>query len=138
MKQEYIDRVYNWAKAKGIIDNSYPAAQFNKTCEEVDELQAAILADNLAEQADAVGDIIVTLLNFCSLAGLDINTCIEGAISTIEKRSGKMVGGIFVKEETIEAMKVGYDYLNTNSDKESLRQKKKTYTHFSKKDKSHE
>lgn len=68
-----------------------------KTLEEVEELTHALADRNLAEIADAIGDIYVTLVIQAEMQGLRMSECIEGAYSVISKRTGKMVNGQFVK-----------------------------------------
>lgn len=103
-----------WAEARKIIPNSTSAAQAMKTLEEAGELlvattamhvyQAASLEDMAAtvkeEVADAVGDVMVTLVNVCALAGLDPADCFEAAYQQIKDRKGTLLpNGIFQKEE---------------------------------------
>jgi NTP pyrophosphatase (non-canonical NTP hydrolase) len=42
--------------------------------------------DHLASQKDAVGDIVIYLLGYCTLNGLDIDECIESAWDEVSKR----------------------------------------------------
>ena len=88
-----------WGEARGIVQNSTPAAQAIKTQEELDELQDAIRAGDRAAMADAYGDILVTLVMGCACADLDLVTCFEGAYNEIKDRKGYLTpDGIFVKE----------------------------------------
>ena len=48
--------------------------------------------------ADAIGDIMVTLIIHAKMWKLDVNACIEQAYQTIAPRRGKMVAGVFVRE----------------------------------------
>lgn len=108
------DRVITWANAKGILEKATSLAQIGKTEEEVEETKEALTAKskNLAyyenskgvicdteeEIADGFGDILVTVLIGCKLQGLDPMDCLETALNVIEKRTGKMEGGTFVKD----------------------------------------
>jgi NTP pyrophosphatase (non-canonical NTP hydrolase) len=69
-----------------------------KTLEEVEELTHALADRNLAEIADAIGDIYVTLVIQAEMQGLRMSDCIDGAYNVISKRTGKMVNGQFVKD----------------------------------------
>ena len=69
-----------------------------KTEEEVAELWDGIVNDDREEIKDAIGDVIVTLVIQAKMWDLDINECVEQAYSVISKRKGKMVNGLFVKE----------------------------------------
>ena len=49
--------------------------------------------------ADDIGDILVILINIMLRRGLSLQQCLEVAYNDIKDRKGKMVDGIFVKEE---------------------------------------
>ena len=92
-------KVVQWGEARGIVQNSTPAAQAKKTLEELDELYAAIASDDREAMADAYGDILVTLVMGCACADLDLVTCFKGAYNEIKNRRGYLnKEGIFVKE----------------------------------------
>jgi hypothetical protein len=74
--------------------------QLIKLQEEVLELKQAYTHKNRAEVIDAIGDITVVLIGFCLQQGLDYEACIEAAYHEIKDRKGKVVNGIFVKEDT--------------------------------------
>jgi hypothetical protein len=83
---------------KGILPNPDKMAQYYKTCEEVAELDDAILTDNREEAIDAIGDIVVTLIMQCSAWDTTLEECAQQAYDVISKRTGKMVNGQFVKD----------------------------------------
>lgn len=92
-------KVVQWGEARGIVQNSTPAAQAKKTLEELDELYAAIAKGDREEMADAYGDILVTLVMGCACADLDLVTCFKGAYEEIKDRKGYLTPeGIFVKQ----------------------------------------
>ena len=113
-------KVLRWAEDRLIIKHSNPLAQFGKTLEEAGELltAAAKLAvlDKLkhhldedvyihereiclSEFRDGAGDVLVTLINACALADVDLVTCLEEAYDQIKDRKGKLnAAGKFVKE----------------------------------------
>jgi NTP pyrophosphatase (non-canonical NTP hydrolase) len=92
-------KVVQWGEARGIVQHSTPAAQAKKTIEELDELLAAIKANDRAEMADAYGDILVTLVMGCACADLNLLTCFEGAYNEIKDRKGSLnKDGLWVKE----------------------------------------
>lgn len=64
--QELNNKVLDWAKDKGILDNSDPLKQLKKTFEEVAELICALI--DKAETKDAIGDVNVTLIILKKLA----------------------------------------------------------------------
>ena len=93
-----IQLVEQWAEEKGILSKATPLTQAIKTQEEVNELYRAILDDNREEIKDAIGDIMVTLIIQCKMQGMDLQDCLESAYNVIKNRTGKMVGGVFVKD----------------------------------------
>jgi NTP pyrophosphatase (non-canonical NTP hydrolase) len=107
------DKVIQWAGEKGILSNATPAAQYQKTVEEVGELGRALIEEEIAcgaedfegtgkahhEIKDAIGDIVVTLIIQCELQGTTLEECVQQAYDVISQRKGKMVNGIFVKDE---------------------------------------
>lgn len=91
--------VVRWSEARGIIPNSTPLAQWKKGMEEMEELRDALVAKNIAETKDAVGDVVVCLINICALADVDLVDCLKGAYEEIKDRRGFMnKEGIFVKD----------------------------------------
>ena len=94
-----VESVVKWADDKGILDHSTPLKQHVKTQEEVNELLEALVDRDTDEIADAIGDIMVTLIIQAELNELDITECLQGAYSVISKRKGGMVNGLFVKDE---------------------------------------
>jgi NTP pyrophosphatase (non-canonical NTP hydrolase) len=50
--------------------------------------------------ADDLGDMMVVMINIMARNNLSIEECLEKAYNDIKDRKGKMVDGIFVKEET--------------------------------------
>lgn len=94
------EKVEQWAEARRIIPNSNPAAQLMKTMSELGELADATLKSDMPEMVDGVGDVLVTLVLYCRLAGLDIEDCFAHAYEQIKDRKGTLTPeGIFVKEQ---------------------------------------
>jgi NTP pyrophosphatase (non-canonical NTP hydrolase) len=91
--------VIAWGYEKGILPNPQPLAQFEKTCEEIQELHEAILDNDPDQVEDAIGDIMVTLIMQCEAWDLTLEDCLEQAYNTIKDRTGKMVNGVFVKDQ---------------------------------------
>lgn len=96
--------IQKWGKDKGILTDEPKTtdrclAQYFKTEEETQELFDAIVVDNLEELRDAIGDIIVTLIMQTSLWGVTLEECVQQAYDVIIKRTGKMIDGVFVKDE---------------------------------------
>jgi NTP pyrophosphatase (non-canonical NTP hydrolase) len=98
--EELIDLVQGWAYARGIISHSTKQAQLLKAVSEMGELADAEIKGDWNGQEDAVGDVLVCLIIYCAMKGMDIRWCLELAYNEIKDRKGKMVeGGAFVKDE---------------------------------------
>ncbi|MGP0612779.1 MazG-like family protein [Listeria monocytogenes] len=93
--------IAEWAMNKG-LDRAEPSKQFLKVTEEVGEVAAALARGNKAELADGIGDVYVTLVILAMQNGLNIKDCIELAYSEIAGRTGKMVDGVFVKDDDLD------------------------------------
>ena len=88
-----------WAEKRGIVQNSMPWTQAQKTQEKLNELFEAILKNDKEALADAYGDILVTLIVGCATADLDLVTCFKDAYNEIKDRKGYLTAeGIFVKQ----------------------------------------
>jgi NTP pyrophosphatase (non-canonical NTP hydrolase) len=117
------DKVRQWGIDKGITGPNGTGtleAQLEKTQEELTETRdAAIKLDMLtplkpylppkvyldwqacmrAELADGIGDCMVTLILAADLVGMRVEDCLEAAYEVIAKRTGKMQGGVFIKDK---------------------------------------
>jgi len=93
------DLILGWADDRGILDNGTVEGQLTKLQEEFDELKAAIEMNDRAEIEDAIGDMQVVLIILADLMGMDAREALRGAYDIICQRKGKMVDGVFVKEE---------------------------------------
>ena len=98
------NKVVDWGYSKGILTDAAPdtfrhTKQLVKTEEEVKELADAITSNNKEEAIDAIGDILVTLIMQTRLWNTNLYECLDQAYEVISKRTGRMVDGIFVKDE---------------------------------------
>lgn len=98
-----VDNVFEdireWARDRGIYDSGDVKTQLIKLYEETGELSEAVLKDSKLDIVDAIGDSVVVLTNLATLAGFDIEHCINAAYGEIRQRTGAMVNGTFVKEQ---------------------------------------
>ena len=92
------DLIRSWADVRGITQNGDVKTQYIKLLEEVGELADAILKNNKEDIIDAIGDAVVVLTNLSTLAGVNIEHCIDSAYGEISNRTGSMVNGTFVKD----------------------------------------
>lgn len=92
-------KIINWAHDRGIFEHSTGQAQFLKAVSEMGELADGIAKYRLNEVEDAVGDVLVCLINMCEILDMDIVECLDKAWHEIKDRKGKMLSnGVFVKE----------------------------------------
>jgi NTP pyrophosphatase (non-canonical NTP hydrolase) len=97
--KELETKVIKWASDRKIIPNAKPQAQLNKALEELAELFKAESQQNNPEIADAVGDVVVCLINYCALKNISLVECLEFAYEQIKDRKGTLLAdGTFVKE----------------------------------------
>ena len=99
-------KIREWADNKGIYESGDSKTQYVKLMEEAGELAQAILKNDEPEVIDAIGDMVVVLTNLAKLRGHNIEDCIDSAYNVIAKRTGKMVGGTFVKDTTHHVLKL--------------------------------
>lgn len=73
---ELVTLVDQWAEEKGIHEKSDGIHQLYKTEEEVEEFISHTPKQE-EELADDLGDIVVTLINYCYFKGIDLNEVYE-------------------------------------------------------------
>jgi NTP pyrophosphatase (non-canonical NTP hydrolase) len=93
-------KVIRWAEDRRIIPNATPVSQLLKAVSEMGELADAEGKQDLAAIKDAVGDILVCLINYCALRDIDmVSDCLARAYDQIKDRRGTLMpDGTFVKE----------------------------------------
>jgi len=92
-----ISWIANWHYDRNLIDGATDKDQFAKLIQEAGEL-----SDNICKGenvVDDIGDMIVVLINIAERNNLTIEECLLHAWNDIKDRKGKMVDGVFVKEE---------------------------------------
>ena len=97
--QMMFNKIRTWAETRGLYEKGDPMTQYVKLQEEAGELAKALLKDDQPEVIDAIGDMVVVLTNLAHQRGVYIETCIQSAYEVINKRTGKMINGTFVKDE---------------------------------------
>lgn len=91
--------IEEWAKARQIIPNAKPHSQLLKAVSEMGELADAEGKNDLHAIQDAVGDILVCLINYCALRNISMMDCLQGAYDQIKDRKGTLMpDGTFVKD----------------------------------------
>jgi len=95
--EEYEQKIVGWHHDRNLIEGATDKDQLCKLVQEVGEL-----SDNICKGrsvADDIGDCIVVLINIAERNNLTLKDCMAVAWNDIKDRKGKMVDGIFIKEE---------------------------------------
>ena len=94
-------RIIQWAEARKIIPNSTPDVQLLKAMSEMGELADATIKHDKEAVIDAVGDVMVCLINYCVLQDINLVNCMEVAYDQIKNRRGTLLpNGVFQKDAT--------------------------------------
>ena len=96
--RDLISNIQQWFKDRNLV-SFHSDGQVVKLFEECTELLEAYNNGDHEAMQDAVGDITVVLIGFCLQRGFNFLECLEVAYDEIKDRKGKVVNGIFVKEE---------------------------------------
>jgi len=93
------NKIIIWAQARRIIPNSTPEVQLLKAMSEMGELADATIKKDKEAVVDAVGDVMVCLINYCALQDVNLVDCMEVAYDQIKNRKGTLLpNGLFVKD----------------------------------------
>lgn len=95
---ELIFLTRKWAYDRNIIDGSDFYRQYMKAQSEMGELADALLKGNRDDTKDAIGDVLVVLINLAEQCQFSIQECLSAAYDEIKDRKGVMWQGVFVKE----------------------------------------
>jgi NTP pyrophosphatase (non-canonical NTP hydrolase) len=93
-----IEEVTQWANDKNILKPENSTKQMLKVMEEVGETAGALAKNNQVNLKDGIGDSFVTLIILAQQCGFTPTECLEAAYNEIKNRTGKTVGGVFVKD----------------------------------------
>lgn len=97
---ELTTKIEQWAVDKG-LEKAQPEKQMLKLTEEVGELAQGLAKGNLDQVIDSIGDVYVVLTILSMQMDLDIKDCIAAAYAEISDRKGKMINGVFIKQEDL-------------------------------------
>ena len=101
--EELFGAVKQWGRDKKIVN---PIMQFAKINEEVGELAHELVrgycggGDSVPSQetVDAIGDILVTVIIFADIIGVDPLEALQLSYDTIKGRKGHTENGSFIKD----------------------------------------
>lgn len=96
---ELVALIQNWAWDRNLIEGSTTNAQMLKLMEEVGELAGGVCKAKADVIKDSIGDVFVVLTIIAAKMGWSIEECVQAAYAEIKDRKGRMVQGVFVKEE---------------------------------------
>ena len=97
--QELIVKVEQWHVDRNLIDGATDKDQVMKLIQEMGEL-----SDNVCKGRDIrddLGDMMVVMINIMKRNNISIEECLQVAYDDIKDRKGRMVDGIFVKEDDL-------------------------------------
>ena len=89
-----------WFWRKDLMNTSTALLQHDKMIEEVQELRVEITCGDAASIEDELGDVFFTACVQAEMWGLDPATCLAKAVAKVTARKGKMVDGMFVKDQS--------------------------------------
>lgn len=95
-----VELIKKWAEDRN-LQTGNPQGQIMKLLEESGELASGVAKINEPLIKDSVGDIFVVLTVLCLQLDIDIEECIDLAYNEIKDRKGKLIDGVFVKEEDL-------------------------------------
>ena len=92
-------KIIQWSESRKIIPNSNPESQLLKAVSDMGELADATIKKDKEAVIDAVGDVMVCLINYCALQDIHLVDCMEVAYDQIKNRRGTLLpNGVFQKE----------------------------------------
>lgn len=101
MTNPQFENIRQWAEDRNLIDGSKPVNQVSKLVEELGELATGVNKGKNDLIADGIGDAVVVLTILAKQCGMNIEDCIDLAWNEIKDRKGKMVNGIYIKNEDL-------------------------------------
>ena len=94
------EKIQDWARDRG-LDEADPKAQMLKLVEELGELAEGMAKNRRSQIEDSIGDVYVVLTILSMQLGLEIKDCVTAAYEEIKDRKGRIVNGVYVKEEDL-------------------------------------
>ena len=92
-----VQLIEQWDEDRNLIEGSTDKDQVLKLAQELGELSDSVCKEK--DMRDDLGDMLVVMINIMKRNNISIEECLQKAYDDIKDRKGKMVDGIFVKEE---------------------------------------
>ena len=89
--------IEQWHEDRNLIAGSTDKDQVLKLIQELGELSDSVCKEK--DMRDDLGDMLVVMINIMKRNNITIEECLQKAYDDIKDRKGRMVDGIFVKEE---------------------------------------
>lgn len=98
---ESLEKIAQWGIDRNITAEGGATAlsQIKKLKEEVNELEQALINNDIPEVIDGIGDSLTVIVQIARLAGYSLEDCAFQAWLEIKDRKGTMIDGVFVKEQ---------------------------------------
>lgn len=93
-------KIEQWAIDRG-LDKVDASKQMVKLVEEVGELASGLSKNNMEVIKDSLGDVYVVMVILAMRLGVDLQEAIDSAYDVIKDRKGKLVDGVFIKQEDL-------------------------------------
>ena len=91
------ESIKGWHHDRNLIEGATDKDQFAKLIQEAGELSDNICKGN--DVSDDIGDMVVVLINIAERNGLSLTACLQQAWDDIKHRKGRMVDGVFIKDD---------------------------------------
>jgi uncharacterized protein YihD (DUF1040 family) len=96
---DLVDDIVQWHYDRNLIDGSSDKDQTLKLLQELGELSDSVCKGK--DIRDDLGDMMVVMLNIMERNKITLADCLEKAYNDIKDRKGRMVNGVFVKEQDL-------------------------------------
>lgn len=96
---ELVNNIVKWHYDRNLIEGSTDKDQTLKLLQELGELSDSVCKGR--DIRDDIGDMMVVMLNIIERNKVTLVDCLEKAYNDIKDRKGKMVNGVFIKEQDL-------------------------------------
>ena len=119
--QELVPLIQEWAKERKIYEKLTPFDELLKTHEEVGELIKACYDNDKPAIQDAIGDVLVTLINYCYKKRIDVLEQINEVLNFERKiTDSKVVLALSIQNSLTRLMNANFRFLGIAGEKPFL------------------